>query len=336
MTDMKTRYLGLELKNPLVGSPAPVWKDVANIKRFEDAGGAAVVLNSLFEEQIEMESSHLHHHVYSPAESYSEALSYFPDLPTNHLGPESHLEQLVKAKESVEIPVIASLNGATPGGWVSYAKMFEDAGADALELNVYNLPSDPDVSGAEIEQQYIDLVKSICESIKIPVAVKIGPYFSNVCHFARQLHDGGAAGLVVFNRFYQPDLDLEALDVVPDLHLSTSNELRLRLRWTAILYGRVGLDLAVTGGVHTGEDLIKCMMSGAAVGMTTSSLLQRGVKHASTILQGAERWMEEHEYESVEMMQGSMSQKAVGDPTAYERANYINVLGSWEQKRMAK
>jgi dihydroorotate dehydrogenase (fumarate) len=333
MTDMTTSYLGLALKNPLVGSPAPLWKNVDNIKRFEDAGGAAVVLNSLFEEQIELESAHMHQSVYNPAESYGEALSYFPDLPTDALGPEVHLRQVEHAKVAVDIPIIASLNGATPGGWISYAKMFEEAGADALELNVYNLPSDPEVSGAEVEQQYVTLVKEISESIKIPVAVKIGPYFSSVCHFARQLEVAGAKGLVIFNRFCQPDLDLEALDVVPDLQLSTSNELRLRLRWAAILYGRVGLDMAVTGGVHTGEDLIKCMMSGASVAMTTSSLLREGIKHASSILHDAERWMVDNEYESIEMMQGSMSQQCVGDPTQYERANYIHVLGSWEQKK---
>lgn len=332
MTDMASDYLGLSLKNPLVGSPGPIWKNIDNIKAFEDAGGAAVVLNSLFEEQIALESRHLYEHVYTPAESYAEATSYFPDLATQYLGPEAHLEQVVNAKASVDIPIIASLNGVTPGGWIQYAQMFEEAGADALELNIYNLPSDPSVSGAEVEQQYVDLVKSVCEIIQIPVAVKIGPYFSSVCNFAANLEAVGARGLVVFNRFYQPDLDLDTLEVTPNLQLSSSNELRLRLRWTAILYGRVGLDLAITGGVHTGEDLIKSMMSGANVAMTTSALLRHGVRCAKSILSEASDWMLQHDYESIEMMRGSMSQKSVSDPTSYERANYMNVLGSWEQK----
>ncbi|RPI09976.1 MAG: dihydroorotate dehydrogenase-like protein [Zetaproteobacteria bacterium] len=332
MTDLSTSYLGLTLKNPLVVSPSPLCQDVGSIRQMEDAGASAVVLHSLFEEQLTIESQELDHFLTHGTDSFAEALSYYPDLGGYKLGPDAYLEHIRKAKAAVKIPVIASLNGVSTGGWIRYAKKMEDAGADGLELNVYYIATDPDMSGAQVEQMYADLVRDVRASIKIPVAVKLGPYFSAMASMARRLDQAGANGLVLFNRFYQPDFDLEKLAVTPNLVLSRSDELRLRLTWVGILYGRIKADMAITGGVHTPEDVIKSMMAGARVAMMTSALLRNGVAHIGTVLQGMQAWMEEHEYASVRQMQGSMSQKSVAEPAAFERANYMKVLSSYAMK----
>jgi len=327
--DMSTNYLGMKLRCPIVASPSPLTQFVGNIRQMEDAGVGAVVLHSLFEEQLQRESHQLDYYLSRHEESYAEALSYFPEMEEYKLGPDAYLELIRQSRNAVNIPVIASLNGVSAGGWVNYAKRIEEAGASALELNIYYIPTEADLSGAEVERMYVDLVKEVRKTIKIPLAVKLGPHFSAMVNVACQLDKAGADALVLFNRFYQPDFDLEKLEVTPNLVLSDPNELRLRLRWVAILFGRIQADMAVTGGVHSGEDALKCMMAGAKVAMMTSALLKRGIAHAGRVLAEMERWMEEHEYESVEMMQGSMSQRSVAEPAAFERANYMRVLGSY-------
>ncbi|MCL4490184.1 MAG: dihydroorotate dehydrogenase-like protein [Chloroflexi bacterium] len=329
MPDLTTTYLGLTLKNPIVPSSSPLMQKVDNIKKMEDAGAAAVVLHSLFEEQITLESEELDRALNYGTESFAEALSYFPDLQTYNLGPDRYLEHIRKAKEAVGIPVIASLNGVSTGGWIKYAKQVQEAGADALELNTYYISANPSQNSAQIEEMYLELVRQIKASIHIPVAVKLSPYFSAFANMAQSLDQAGADALVLFNRFYQPDFDLENLEVVPDLVLSTQEELRLRLRWAAILYGRVQADLAVTGGVHTAEDVLKCMMAGAGVAMMTSALLERGIHHLRGVLGDLTHWMESREYASIAQMRGSMSQRAVAQPAAFERANYMKVLRSY-------
>lgn len=336
MMDLSTSYLGFTLKNPLVVSPSPLCQELGTIRQMEDAGASAVVLHSLFEEQLTLESQHLDTFLTHGSESFAEALSYFPEMGRYNLGPESYLEHVRKAKAAVKIPIVGSLNGVSTGGWISYAKKIEQAGADALELNVYYIPTDPEMSGAQVEQMYADLVRDIVTSVKIPVAVKLGPYFSSVASMARRLDQMGARGLVLFNRFYQPDFDLEKLEVTPNLVLSRSDELRLRLRWVAILYGHIKADLAITGGVHTVEDGIKSMMAGARVAMMTSALLRNGIAHIGTVLDGMKAWMEQHEYTSIRQMQGSMSQKSVAEPAAFERANYMKVLSSYVMKQAGR
>jgi dihydroorotate dehydrogenase (fumarate) len=332
MTDLSTSYLGLSLKNPLVVSPSPLCQDLGSSRQMEDAGAAAVVLHSLFEEQLTLESQDLDHFLTHGTDSFAEALSYYPDMGQYKLGPDAYLEHIRKAKAAVKIPIVGSLNGVSTGGWISYAKKIEQAGADALELNVYYIPTDPEMSGAQVEQMYADLVRDMRASVKIPVAVKLGPYFSALASMARRLDQAGANGLVLFNRFYQPDFDLEKLEVTPNLVLSRSDELRLRLTWVGILYGRIKADLAITGGVHTAEDAIKSMMAGARVAMMTSALLRNGIPHLKTVLGGVADWMEKHEYVSIRQMQGSMSQKSVAEPAAFERANYMKVLSSYALK----
>jgi len=265
-------------------------------------------------------------------ESFAESLSYFPDMTAYNLGPEGYLEHIRKAKQAVNIPVIASLNGVTTGGWIKYARLMQEAGADALELNIFYLANDPELSGADVEELYTSLVSHVKASVRIPVAVKLGPYFSSMAHMAKKLDEAGADALVLFNRFYQPDFDLENLEVVPALHLSTPHELLLRLHWVATLYGHVRADLAVTGGVHTAHDVLKAMMAGARVAMMTSALLRHGIDHIRTVLRDLVQWMEEHEYESVRQMQGSMSRRNVPDPSAFSRANYMKVLSSYAVK----
>jgi dihydroorotate dehydrogenase (fumarate) len=326
--DLTTRYLGLSLTSPLVASASPLGERLDTICRLEDAGAAAVVLPSLFEEQITLESEQLDHHLSHGAESYAEALSYFPDLHTYRLGPDGYLEHVRRAKARVRIPVIGSLNGVSSGGWIDYARRIEQAGADALELNIYHIPTDPVVSGAEVEQMYFDLVRDVKASVTVPVAVKLGHAFTAMANVASRLDAAGADALVLFNRFYQPDFDLETLEVTPRLTLSHSWELLLRLHWTAILYGHVRADLAVTGGVHTAEDVLKAMMAGARAAMLASALLQDGIEHLGRIRTDLVTWMETHEYESIRQMQGSMSYRAVRAPAAFERANYMKVLGS--------
>ncbi len=330
MPDLTTKYLGLTLKNPLVASAGPLSKDIGHILHMEDAGLSAVVLHSLFEEQIAIESEALDTYLDSGAESFAESLSYFPDLGSYNIGPDGYVEHLRKAKQAVDIPVIGSLNGVSTGGWIRYAKLIEEAGADALELNLYYMPTDPSVDAARVEQMYTDLVAHIKASIKIPVAVKLGPYFSSFANMAKKLDEAGADAIVIFNRFYQPDIDLEALDVTPNLVLSTSYELLLRLHWAALIFDHIKCDIAITGGVHTAEDVIKSMMVGGRVAMMTSALLRQGIDYASRLEEEIVKWMEEHEYESIQQMQGSMSAKRVANPSAFERANYMKVLSSYD------
>jgi dihydroorotate dehydrogenase (fumarate) len=329
MIDLTTSYMGLTLKNPLVVSASPLGQSLSAMVRAEEAGAAAIVLHSLFEEQIRLESEDLDHVLNGSAESYAEALTYFPDMADYNLGPEGYLEHIREAKMVLGVPLIASLNGASLGGWVRFAKEIEEAGADALELNIYFLPTDPDVTGAAVEDRYIEIVRAVRASVGLPLAVKIGPFFSAPAAFARRLTEVGADALVLFNRFYQPDFDLAHLEIRPNLRLSTPDELLLRLHWIAILYGQISADLAVTGGVHSGSDVLKSMMAGARVAMTTSALLKHGVGRLGTILAKLTTWMEENEYSSVRQIQGSMSMRSVGDPAAFERANYMKVLRSY-------
>jgi len=330
--DLSTTYLGLKLKNPLVASASPMCEDVGNIRRMEDAGAAAVVLHSLFEEQIELESDDLDRFLGKGSEISAESVTEFPELTQRVMGPETYLKHVRKCKEAVNIPIIASLNGSTSGGWLRYAVEMQEAGADALELNIYYIPVDPKVTGEEVEQKYVDLVKAVKAEVKIPVAVKLGPYFSSMANVAQKLDAAGADALVLFNRFYQPDYDLEALEVVPNLILSNSHELLLRLHWIAVLYGSVKADLALTGGVHSATDVVKAMMAGAKVAMMTSALLKRGITFLDTISTELLIWMGEHEYDSVKQMQGSMSRNAVPQPGAFERANYMKVLNSYAMR----
>lgn len=329
MMDLSTSYLGLNLKNPLVHSASPLTKQLDRLKRMEDNGVAAVVMYSLFEEQITHESRELDHYLTWGAESYAEAQSYFPDLGAYNLGPDEYVEHVAKAKEMLSVPVIGSLNGVSPGGWVRYARLIEEAGADALELNIYFMPTDLYMTGADVEHQYIELLREVKANVRVPVAVKLGHFFSSIPNFAKQLDDAGADGLVLFNRFYQPDIDLETLEVVPNVTLSRSSELRVRLRWAAILYGRIRADLGLTGGVHTAYDVLKAMMVGGRVAMVTSTILEHGTARFGQILLDLVEWMEEHEYHSIEQMQGSMSQINVANPAAFERANYMKALQSF-------
>jgi dihydroorotate dehydrogenase (fumarate) len=329
MLDLTTTYLGLKLKNPLVVSPSPLTEHIGNILRMEDAGAGCVVLHSLFEEQILIESQKLDEGLSAGTESFAESLSYFPDMHRYNLGTEGYLEVIRKAKQAVNIPIIASLNGVSTGGWIKYAKEMEQAGADALELNIFFVANDARLSSDQVEEMYTSLVSHMKASVRIPVAVKLAPYFSAMASMAKKLDQAGADGLVLFNRFYQPDFDLETLDVKPTLALSTPNELLLRLHWVATLCGQVKADLAVTGGVHTAQEVLKSMMAGAKVAMVTSAILKHGIEHMETILADLRAWMEEHEYESVHQMQGSMSRQNVADPGAFSRANYMKILGSY-------
>jgi dihydroorotate dehydrogenase (fumarate) len=330
--DLSTTYLGLKLKNPLVASSSPMCADVGNVRRMEDAGAAAVVLDSLFEEQIVLESDNLDRFLTEGSELSAESVTHFPELTYRGMGPETYLEHIRKCKEAVKIPIIGSLNGSTNGGWLHYAKQMQEAGADALELNIYYIPVDPKVTGEQVEEQYVELVKAVKAEVKIPVAVKLGPYFSSMANVAQRLDAAGADALVLFNRFYQPDFDLESLEVVPNLILSNSHELLLRLHWIAVLYGSVKADLALTGGVHSATDVVKAMMAGAKVAMMTSALLKRGITFLDTISTELLIWMGEHEYESIQQMQGSMSRNAVPQPGAFERANYMKVLNSYAMR----
>ncbi len=327
--DLSTKYLALTLKNPLVVSPSPLSENVANLRKMEDAGAGAVVLHSLFEEQIRLEAEKLDQSLTVGELAGPDSATFFPDLSSYKIGPEAYLELISKAKAAVGIPVIASLNGVSTGGWIDYAKKIEQAGADALELNIYTIPTATDVTSAQVEEQYVQLVRDVRASVKLPVAVKLGPYFSAMANMAKRLEEAGANGLVLFNRFYQPDFDLEALEIVPSLQLSRSYELLLRLHWVAILFGRVKADLAITGGVHTSYDVLKSMMAGAKVAMMTSAILTRGVGHIGVVLNEVTAWMQDHEYESVRQMQGSMSQKSVKEPNSFLRANYLRVLSSY-------
>jgi dihydroorotate dehydrogenase (fumarate) len=328
--DLTTTYMGMTLKNPIVPSASPLSESVDKIRKLEDAGAAAVVMYSLFEEQLTGESEQLDHFLSYGEESFAEALSYFPEAEDYKVGPEGYLELISQAKKAVGIPIIGSLNGVSTGGWIDYAKRIEEAGANALELNIYYIPTNLKMTGAEVEQMYIDVVREVKSAVSIPVAVKLNPFFSATANMAHRLvEEAQADALVLFNRFYQSDFDLENLEVVPHLELSSRYELRLPLRWVAILYGRVPVDFAITSGVHTYTGVLKGMMAGAKVTMMASELLQNGVSRISEILGEMSLWMEENEYESVTQMQGSMSQKNVAEPAAFERANYMKVLQSW-------
>ncbi len=332
MTDLRTSYLGLSLGSPLVASASPLCEDIDNIRRMEEAGAAAVVLHSLFEEQITLESQQLDRYLCQGTESFAESLTYFPNLGQYRLGPDGYLEHVRRAKAAVQIPVLGSLNGVSTGGWIRYAKMIQEAGADALELNLYYIPTDPEMSSAQVEAIYLDLVRDVKATLRIPVAVKLGHAFTAMANMARRLDQAGADALVLFNRFYQPDFDLERLEALPRLTLSNSSELLLRLHWVAILYGHIRADLAVTGGVHTAQDVLKAMMAGARVAMMTSALLQNGIAHLTRVRADLLAWMEEHEYASIREMQGSMSYRSVAEPAAFERGNYMKVLGSYASK----
>jgi dihydroorotate dehydrogenase (fumarate) len=327
--DLRTEYLGMTLPHPLVAGASPLADDLDGVRRLEDAGAAAIVLRSLFEEQITREQMAEHMNLDSPGESFAEATSYFPSANAFALGPHQYLEHLRRAKEAVRIPVIASLNGATPGGWLEYARLMAQAGADALELNLYRIATDPGTTSAEIEHQAIDTVRAVKESVAIPVAVKLSPFYTAFAHVARELDRAGADGLVVFNRFYQPDIDAENLTATRTLHLSDSSELRLRLHWLAILSGSVRASLAVTGGVHTALDVVKATMAGAHVTQMVSALLLHGPVHLRAVLDDLTAWLQEHEWHSLAAMRGNMSLRKVPDPDAYERANYMLMLQGW-------
>lgn len=327
--DLRTRYLGLELKHPIVASASPLTASVDSLRRLEAAGVAAVVLPSLFEEEIEHEEMATHNLLLHGAELSPEAHGFFPEMQSYRTGPDEYLKLIAEAKKALSVPVIASLNGHTPGGWTTIARQIEDAGADAIELNVYFLAASVDDTSAEVEQRYVDLVRSVTGEVRIPVAVKVAPYFSAMANMAARLTQAGASGLVLFNRFLQPDIGLDELEVAPRLVLSTSDELRLALRWIAILKGRVDLSLAATGGAHTPDDVLKLLLAGADCAMLASSLLSRGPSHVDTLVRGVRSWMAEREYASVAQMKGSLSQRSCPDPDAFERANYMKTLKSY-------
>ena len=327
--NLKTKYLGLELKNPLVASASPMCKDLGLLKEMEDAGAGAIVLHSLFEEQINVEANALDDFLWQGTDVGAESSTVFADLPRYQIGPDAYLEHIRKAKAALHIPVIASLNGVSVGGWIRYAQMMEEAGADALEVNIYFVPTDAELPGSIIERYYTELVATLSSTVRIPVAVKLAPFFSNTANVVKLMEKSGANGFVLFNRFYQPDFDLDNLEVVSSLELSRSEELKLRLHWTAILYGRVKGDIAITGGVHTAQDVIKSMMAGAKVACMTSAILANGPEHFAHVKGDLIEWMEKHEYESIQQMQGAMSHRNVANPAAFERNNYLKVLSNY-------
>jgi dihydroorotate dehydrogenase (fumarate) len=323
--------MGLTLAHPVVPSASPLSQGLDRMRRLEDAGAPAIVMYSLFEEQITAESQVLDHYLTYGVDSYGEALNYFPNMGDYNVGPDDYLELISNAKQSLDIPIIASLNGVSSGGWIDYARYMEEAGADGLELNIYYVATDPSMNSDDVEQMYLDVVKDVKRTVSIPVAVKLGPYFSSFANMAKRLQHAGADALVMFNRFYQPDFDLDSMEVVPNLVLSSPHELRLPLRWIAILYGRIQCDMAVTSGVASHMDVLKSVMAGASVAMLASELLRYGEGRIGEIVTDLTRWMEEREYESIRQMQGSMSQLNVAEPAAFERANYMKVLQSWKQ-----
>jgi len=327
--DLATTYLGLRLNNPLVPSASPLAEKLDDVKRLADAGAAAIVLHSLFEEQLRLESAELDYHLTHGTESFAEALSYFPESSEYRLGPEEYLDHIAKAKAAVKIPIIASLNGSTLGGWTDYASKIQQAGADALELNIYSIPTDFHLAAADIEKTYLDIVGAVKAAVTIPVAVKLSPFFTNFANMAQRLAEAGANGLVLFNRFYQPDIDLETLEVKPNVLLSTPMAMRLPLRWIAILHGRIPVSLAATGGIHRATDALKMLMAGADVTMMCSALLRHGPQHLATVRREMVAWLEQHEYESIAQLKGSLSQKKCADPTAFERAQYMRALSSY-------
>lgn len=330
--DLSTDYLGMKLRTPLVPSASPLSEEIDNIKRMEDSGASAVVLHSLFEEQLRLERYELYHHLSYSTNSFAEALTFFPEADEFHVGPEIYLDHIQKAKQAVDIPVIASLNGISVEGLIDYAEKIESAGADALELNLYYIPTDMGLTSQQVESTYISILTSIKSKIKIPLALKLSPFFSSIAYSARRFAEAGADGLVLFNRFYQPDIDLETLEVRPNIILSTSHALRLPLTWIAILYGRIETDLAATSGIHSAKDVIKMLMVGANITMLCSTLLRNGIDEITQIEREMREWMEENEYESVKQMRGSMSQINCEDPSAFERSQYMRGLLSYVHK----
>jgi dihydroorotate dehydrogenase (fumarate) len=330
--NLHTTYMGLDLKNPLIPSASPLSENVDTIRHMQDAGAAAVVMFSIFEEQIQHDEKALAHLLTAGSESFPEAMSYFPDMGEYQMGPNQYIQLIGEAVEAVEIPIIGSLNGVSHEGWIDYAKQIEQAGAKGIELNTYYIPTDPTFSGEQVETMYIDVLKAVKQSVQIPVAIKLSPFFSAMANMATKLDAAGADALVLFNRFYQPDFDLDHLEVVPNLDLSTSAEMRLPLRWIAILHGKIKASMAATTGVHTGEDMAKYLLAGADAVMSTSALLQHGVEHISTLLNELTAWMESKEYESVEQMKGAMSQQSIANPAAFERANYIKALEEYKAR----
>ncbi len=333
--DLKTSYMGLELRNPLVASASPLSEDVANIKRLEDAGAAAVVMFSLFEEQIRYEEEAMTHLTSYGAESFGEALSYFPEVEDFQFGAEQYLDLIRRARDAVDIPVIASLNGLTNEGWIDYAKRMEEAGASAIELNVFYIPANIETTGREVEERYVEILRRVKGAVAIPVALKLSPFFSAFGNMARRLDEAGADALVLFNRFYQPDFDIDRLEVSLSLGLSEPSEIRLPLTWIALLHGRVRASLAATRGVHSATEIIKYVMAGADAVMTTSALLKNGISYAGRLLHDVEEWMEARGYASIEQMKGSMSEQNVADPTAFKRGNYIRILEQYKSAYMA-
>ena len=328
--DLSTTYMGLKLRTPLVPSASPLTENTDNIKRMADIGAAAVVFHSLFEEQLRLERRELHDHLTQGSESFAEALTYFPEPTEFNIDAETYLRHIQAAKAAVKIPIIASINGSTRGGWVNYAKQIEQAGADAIELNIYYIPTDPELESAAIENTYLEILQAVKSQVKLPVAVKLSPFFTNFANMARRLDRAGANALVLFNRFYQPDIDLEALEVTPNLLLSTPMAMRLPLRWIAILRGRVGASLAGTSGIHRATDVIKMLMAGADVTMLCSAVLRHGIEQIGVIERDMEAWLEEHDYESVAQLQGSMSQENCPDPSAFERSQYMRAISSYK------
>jgi len=329
MANLETSYLGLKLKNPIVASASPLSDSLDGMLRLEEAGAAAIVCSSLFEEQIFHDGLALNHYLSYGTDSNSESTTYFPEFNDYSVGPEEHLRLISKAKDRLSIPIIASLNGVTSTGWTEWAKLAQEAGADAIELNEYYLPTDPQVSSEEVEHRYLKVLHLVKSCVQIPVAVKMSPYFSSTANMCQRLVNQGADGLVLFNRFYQPDFDLDNLEVVPRLVLSSPEELRLPLRWVAILYGRVPTDFAITSGVHGADDVLKCLMAGASVAMMASELLRHGLGRIGEILTEIDGWMEKREYESIKQLKGSMSQLHVADPASFERTSYMKTLQLW-------
>jgi dihydroorotate dehydrogenase (fumarate) len=326
MIDLSTSYLGLNLATPLVASASPLSRDLDGVRRLEDAGASAVVLYSLFEEQLRQEEVDLDYHLHAGTESFAESITFFPQASEFHTGPEGYLKHIRKCKASVKIPIIASLNGSTLGGWTKFAAEIEKAGADAIECNIYSIATNPVLSGADIENMYLEIMQAVKATVTIPVAVKLSPFFSNLANMAQRLDQAGADALVLFNRFYQPDINLQELEIQPNVLLSTPQSLRLPLTWIGILFGRVKANLAATGGVHNAEDVVKLLMVGADVTMLCSSLMRHGINHVRHVQRELREWMEEHEYESVQQMQGSMSQQKCPDPAAFERAQYMHAV----------
>ncbi len=327
--NLTTTYLGFKLRTPLVPSASPLSEKVDNIKRMEDAGASAIVFHSLFEEQVRRDHHDLQFYLEQGTDSFAESLSYFPEHADFKVGPDAYLEHIAQAKAAVRIPIIGSLNGTTFGGWMKYAQQIQQAGADALELNIYNVPADANRTAEDIENEYLTIIASVERQLNIPVAVKLSPFFTNFAHFARRVDRHGAGALVLFNRFYQPDIELETLEISPNILLSTPMAMRLPMRWIAMLYGRIGANLAATSGIHRATDALKMLMAGADVTMLCSVLLRRGIKHIAVIEREMREWMEEHEYESIEQLKGSMSQKNCPDPGAFERAQYMRALATY-------